>query len=259
MMSDTVLQFYQQLARDYHLIYADWTRAIERQGNALDRLIRSNTTAVPTTILDCSCGIGTQAIGLAQHGYTVHATDLSPAAVERAAEEAAALGLAMTIGVADFRTLAQQVDGTFDVVLSCDNSLPHLLHDADLLLAAQNMFAKLNDNGLLLISTRDYDHLVMDKPHTTTPVVYDDEAGRRVVFQVWDWSESGETYTVTLFMVTQQDGAAWETRTFATTYRALQRAELNSILEKAGFAAVRWHMPQDTGYFQPVVTARRFA
>jgi SAM-dependent methyltransferase len=257
-MPDSVLQFYQQLARDYHLIFADWPRAIERQGNALDRLIRSCLDDVPATILDCSCGIGTQAIGLAQHGYTVHATDLSPAAIERAANEAAAFDVSITFGVADFRTLAQQVGGTFDVVLSCDNALPHLLDDADLLLAAQNMYAKLNPNGLLLISTRDYDQALLDKPHTTAPVVYDDDGGRRVVFQVWDWSENGQTYTVTLFIVTHRDGDTWETRTFSTTYRALQRAELSTILQQAGFADVRWHVPQDTGYSQQVVTARRF-
>jgi SAM-dependent methyltransferase len=257
-MPDTVLQFYQQLARDYHLIFADWTRAIERQGNALDRLIRSCMTTLPAKILDCSCGIGTQAIALAQHGYTVHATDLSQAAVERAAKEAAAFGVSITFGVADFRMLAQQVDDTFDVVLSCDNALPHLLDDADLLLAAQNMYAKLNDHGLLLISMRDYDQALLDKPHTTAPVVYDEGDQRRVVFQVWDWSESGQTYTVTLFIITRENGAAWETHTFSTTYRALQRAELNTILEQAGFADIRWHMPQDTGYSQPMVTARRF-
>jgi 2-polyprenyl-3-methyl-5-hydroxy-6-metoxy-1,4-benzoquinol methylase len=142
-MPDSTFEFYQQLAKDYHLIYADWTKAIERQGATLDRLIRAQIGGPPLTVLDCSCGIGTQAIALARRGYTVHATDLSPAAVERAAREAAAQGAALTVGVADFRTLETQVAGMFDVVLSCDNSLPHLLTDDDLRRAARSMRAKL--------------------------------------------------------------------------------------------------------------------
>ena len=35
------------------------------------------------------------------------------------------------------------------------------------------------------------------------------------------------------------------------------RAELTSILEAEGFTAVQWHMPPDTGFYQPIITARR--
>lgn len=254
-MTDSVLQFYQRLASQYHLIFADWAKSIERQGNALDRLLRTQFEEPPLRVLDCSCGIGTQALGLAERGYAVHATDLSPAAVERAAQEAAKMGIPLTVGVADFRSLEQQVEGTFDVVLSCDNSLPHLITDADLLLAAKNMRAKLNKPGLLVISIRDYDDLTLDKPDAITPHVYHDPDGRRIVFQVWEWSEDGHTYTTTLFIV-KESGGGWQTTAYETTYRALLRDDLNAILQEAGFTDIRWHMPQDTGYYQPIVTAR---
>ena len=57
--------FYDQLAADYHLVYQDWEAAVERQADALDQLIRSACPQAKT-ILDCSCGIGTQAIGPAR-------------------------------------------------------------------------------------------------------------------------------------------------------------------------------------------------
>jgi glycine/sarcosine N-methyltransferase len=263
-MSDDVRDFYQQLAAEYHLVYSDWHQAIERQSTALDRLIRASGDGPPLDMLDCSCGIGTQAIGLAARGYTVHATDFSPAAVQRAAREAASQGVTLTTGVADMRALARQVAGDFDIVLSCDNAVPHLLTDDDLLLAAQNMRAKLRDSGLLLISIRDYDHLLLSKPRATQPQVIDaradgapdGETGRRIVFQVWDWQDT--QYTLTLFILRQRADLSgeWFTSTYRTSYRALQRTELNAILERAGFTALRWHMPQDTGYYQPVVIAR---
>jgi glycine/sarcosine N-methyltransferase len=252
-MPDDVLRFYQQLARDYHLIFADWNKAIERQGSVLDRLIRVYTAGPPLDVLDCSCGIGTQAIGLAGRGYRVHATDLSPAAVERATEEARTRGLSITFGVADMRRLETQVEGDFDVVLSCDNALPHLLTDDDLHLAVCHMRSRLRDSGLLLISIRDYDHLIMDRPPATTPQVFDDNGGRRIVFQVWDWAD--QTYTVHMFIL-REGKRGWRTSHYATTYRALLRAELSALLESCGFADIRWYMPQDTGYYQPVVIAR---
>ncbi len=260
-MPDTAFEFYQQLAKDYHLIYADWTKAIERQGAALDRLIRTYCHTDPNcneplrSLLDCSCGIGTQSIGLAQRGYTVYASDISPAAVKRAEQEAVRFGVSLQTAVADMRTLASQVPGQFDVVLSCDNAVPHLLADDDLLLAAQNMRVKLKPGGLLLISIRDYDHLVLEKQHATLPQVFDDDGGRRIVFQVWDWSQDGRQYTINMFIL-RQTARGWKTSNYATTYRALQRAELSAALSQAGFVSIRWHMPQDTGYYQPVVTAQ---
>jgi glycine/sarcosine N-methyltransferase len=249
----TVLSFYEQLAADYHLIYADWDQSIERQANALDRLIRAFHGGPPLAVLDCSCGIGTQAIGLAGRGYTVHATDLSPASVARVAREAAARGMAVTTGVADFRRLGEQVEGAFDVVLSCDNALPHLLTDDDLRLAACQMRSKLREDGLLLISIRDYDQLTLDRPRATMPQVFDD--GRRIVFQVWDWAEDGSRYTFRLFIL-QVSGGGWRTSHYTAVYRALLRADLSAALRDAGCTDIRWHMPQDTGYYQPVVTAR---
>ncbi len=255
-MTGSTRDFYQQLAGDYHLIFADWEASIVRQGAVLDGLIRAFLPGPSLDLLDCSCGIGTQALGLAARGYRVHATDLSETAVRRAAAEAAARGLPLTTGVADFRALAGQVAGTFDVVLTCDNSLPHLLTDDDLHLAARNLRAKLRPGGLLLASIRDYDALRRDPPRATQPQVIDDTDGRRVVFQVWDWNDAGDGYTLTMFILRQQ-GGAWATSSYTATYRALLRAELTSILEAEGFTAVQWHMPPDTGFYQPIITARR--
>ena len=108
--------FYDQFAADYHLVYQDWEAAIERQADALDQLI-SNARPHAKAILDCSCGIGTQAIGLARRGYRVHGTDISERSLDRARKEAERLGATVSFGVCDFRDLSS-VDGLFDVVIS---------------------------------------------------------------------------------------------------------------------------------------------
>jgi hypothetical protein len=57
-----------EIADDYHLIFADWIQSILQQAEILDQVIQSKLTYSTTravSLLDCSCGIGTQAIGMA--------------------------------------------------------------------------------------------------------------------------------------------------------------------------------------------------
>ncbi len=258
-MSKSVLEFYEQLSSDYHLIFKDWENSVRWHSNTLNKIIQKykNAPIESLTLLDCSCGIGTQAIGLALLGYNVHATDLSPKAVERAQQEAKRMEANMTFGEADFRTLKDQVVGEFDVIITCDNSLPHLLSSEDLVIASENIYCKLKKDGLFLASIRDYDQLAIDRPKILSPTVFDDESGRRIVFQVWDWTEDGQFYTVNLFIV-RQENEGWNTTHRVTKYRAIQRKEMDEALLQAGFKDVAWHMPEDTGYYQPIVTARKY-
>jgi len=92
-MDDSTLQFYDGLSGDYHLLFEDWPKGVRWQGEVLDRLLRRLLGDRPLSILDFCCSIGTQAIGLALLGHRVHDTDLSPAAVERAAREATVFGV----------------------------------------------------------------------------------------------------------------------------------------------------------------------
>jgi SAM-dependent methyltransferase len=253
-MTDEVEQFYDALAPHYHLIFGDWKRSVLRQAGVLDGLIRQRKGPPPLSVLDCSCGIGTQAIGLALRGYRVHGTDLSGRAVERARQEAAASGAAATFAVADMRALDTRVTGTFDVVISCDNALPHLLTDDDVRLALRGIWTRLSAGGLALVTIRDYDRLLQDKPRATMPDVYEGPEGTRVVFQVWDWQPDLPRYRVHYFILRSQ-GGPWETFQQTMVYRALRRSELSDLLREVGFADVRWHPPDETAYYQAIVTA----
>jgi hypothetical protein len=47
----------------------------------------------------------------------------------------------------------------------------------------------------------------------------------------------------------------WEVQSYTTRYRALRRADLSRILAQAGFVDIAWLMPEESGYYQPVVLA----
>lgn len=253
---DATRRFYDDLADQYPLLFGDWHATVEWQAGVLDRLIRDYRDAPRLSVLDCTCGVGTQAIGLALRGYTVHATDLSSEAVARAGRAADEMDARLTFAVADVRALTATVRGRFDVVLSCDNALPHLIAPDDLRLAARQMWATLADDGLLVVSIRDYDTLLDGRPRAELPRVFDRPAGRQIAFQVWDWDEAAPLYTVHQFIVHEADGM-WTTRHYQARYRALRRDELTTVLDEAGFVGMRWHEPAESGYYQPIVTARR--
>ena len=244
-------EFYDRLADEYHLIFGSWGEEVKRQGKVLDGLLRSEAERGALSILDCSCGIGTQAIGLSLLGHRLTATDLSPRSIERAKEEAERFGVRIAFGTADFRALEGSVEGTFDAVISCDNALPHMMGRDDLLSAARSIHSKVKEGGVFLASMRDYDELLKERPGATTPKVMDTPEGRRIYLQVWDWEEDGRAYAVNLFLLSEE-AEGWRTVHHDARYRAVLRAEL----EEAGFSDIGWKTPAESGYYQPIVTAR---
>lgn len=247
--------FYDALAEDYDVVYGGrWEAAVSRQGEALDHLIRESLGPGAKHVLDCSCGIGTQALGLAMRGHRVQGTDISKRSIERARREATRFGLEVKFEVADFRNLGS-VPGTFDVVLSCDNSIPHLLTDAEIRQALASMHSKLRSEGLLVVGIRDYDKAIVERPVTAPPTFV---AGppRRLLVRFHDWQEGVPIYDLH-FLVLSELGNQWSlTAHYQTRYRALARHELVASAQDASFDAIRWHEPADVGFFQPVLTAR---
>ena len=252
----SVGDFYDELAQDYHLVYRDWHAAIERQGAALDRLIR-NRLANARDVLDCSCGIGTQSIGLASLGYRVKGTDISERSLERARIEAARLGLEVPFAQCDFRDLGP-VEGTFDVVISCDNAIPHLLTEEDVARVFRAMRSKLRPGGLLIITVRDYDQELVDRPATATPQI-NPGPPRQVLVRLHDWdAPRSPMYTIHLLVLTEGP-TGWKVNHYSTRYRAIGREALKLAAEHGGFTQVRWNEGNDVGFHQPVMTARRKA
>jgi glycine/sarcosine N-methyltransferase len=253
-MGDPPRKFYDDLADRYHLIFQDWTEAISRQAGILGPLIERENSARTLRILDCACGIGTQSLGLAQRGHALVGVDLSEPVIVRARREARQRNLPIQFHVADMRNLSSLVETNFDFTLAVDNALPHLLNDEDLAQAVQHISRKLRPGGLFMASVRDYDQIVGQHPAMAPPAFFEDGVHRRIYHQVWDWTGDRQ-YTVHLYL-TQQTATGWTCHHFVSAYRALLREELTEALRQAGFVEVRWLMPADSGFYQPLVLAR---
>ncbi len=244
-------QTYNELALYYHLIFQDWHSAIERQANILAQLLPPPQEAGP--LLDCACGIGTQALGLAGLGFNMEATDISSANIERARREAASLGVNATFRVDDMRTLATCPAARYGAVLCMDNSMPHLDSDEQIITALMAMRSRLRSDGVLLLSLRDYERLMAERPNMVPPTFFRDGGFGRFVHQVWDWMDE-RRYRFHLYL-TVEDTIGWKVRHVTGTYRAVTPAEVAALSEKAGFGAVRILTPDESGYYQPIIRA----
>jgi SAM-dependent methyltransferase len=247
----SVQAFYDDLAPLYHLVYENWEESVTRQGTALASLIGEHWGAAARTVLDAAVGIGTQALGLLERGFRVTGSDLSVGAVTRARHEAVVRRLPFVSLVADFRALPVR-SAAFDVVLLCDNSLPHLEREADIREALAECFRCVRRGGGCLISMRDY----KSPPPTGTVEVrpYGERlwAGRRYhLRQVWTWR--GPRYDLS-FEITPADGAGAGAIVLKTSYLAIPVEQVAGLMRIVGFENVG---RVDGRFFQPVLVGTR--
>jgi SAM-dependent methyltransferase len=248
----SVQAFYDELAALFHLVYENWEASVDRQGKALASLIDEHWGAGARTVLDAAVGIGTQGLGLLRLGFHVIGSDLSAGAVARAKREAARRRLPLSCVVADFRRLPMRTAGV-DVVLVCDNALPHLETPEDIQTALAECFRCARPGGGCLISMRDY---VSPPPPPGTVEVrpYGERlwAGRRYhVRQVWTWR--GPRYDLS-FEFTPVEGADTEAVVLTTSYLAIPVEQVTELMRASGFENVR---RVDGRFFQPVLIGTR--
>lgn len=244
--------FYDALAPWYHVIYEDWERTIGVQGRALSALFEREWPSSGRRVLDAAIGIGTQALGLAALGYQLIGSDLSAASVHRAKQEALRKGYRVGCHVADVRALAVRSEAV-DVVIACDNALPHLLSEGDILRALKECLRCLRPGGGCVISMRDYG----SPPRSGT--VETKEYGRRVwlghpcrLRQIWRWR--GALYDVAFEVVTPDAPERVLAKTPEATYFAITPARTAALMQDAGLRNVR---RVDDCLFQPVLVGTK--
>lgn len=248
-------RFYDELSAFYHLIYPDWEASIAAQAQSLDAIIRRCWGEHTRRILDVSCGIGTQCLGLAALGYRVTGSDVSEKAVARARREAAKRGLGIALSVCDMREVYALHASGFDVVLCADNSITHLQSDEEILAALASMRRCLRPGGGCLITVRAYDQetrgTAVVKPHG----VREEGGTRYLLWQVWDFT--GEHYDLTLYVV-EDDGMSAQAKTHVmrSRYYAIAPNRIAALMVEAGFDRVE---RLDEMFFQPVLVGTRAA
>ena len=245
--------FYDNLAAQYDKLFLDWNATTQEQAVILDKIFRDYGFDRSAEILDCACGIGTQAIGLAAMGYAVTGSDISQGELAEARERAGKKNLQIPFVQADFCALSETFQQQFQIIIAMDNALPHMLTADALNLAIKSIVSQIAEGGIFVASIRDYDALLADKPPYSPPYIHQTEQGQRVSFQTWKWE--GDTYRLVQYII--DDETNLQVSKFACEYRATRREEITQLLQENGCSDVVWLFPEETDFYQPIVVARK--
>lgn len=152
-MADT--SAYDTIAEVYEFLVPDALLTPQGSAEAFSRHIEPGAR-----VLDCACGTGTLAVGLALRGHEVVATDASQGMVRRTAALATAHAASVDVSVCRWEELdARGWHGTFDVVLCVGNSLPHAVGRSARRTALQAMADALRRGGRLVVTSRTWEQV----------------------------------------------------------------------------------------------------
>jgi len=215
--------------------------------------------AAGARVLDCACGTGTLAVGLALRGCDVVATDASAAMVARTARLAAERGVAVETAVCAWEELpARGWEEAFDVVFCVGNSLPHAVGRDGRVAALRAMAGALRPGGLLVLTSRMWEHVraAGSRLQVGDQLVVRD--GRRGL-PVYGWAIPGgwdEPHFFDVAVALVADDGAVRTHRERFAFWPFTEQELAEDLRAAGLAPCGGAVPADkAGRY--LVTARR--
>ncbi|MEI6627973.1 MAG: methyltransferase domain-containing protein [Alphaproteobacteria bacterium] len=113
----------------------------DSKNSVIEKLLKAHKVK---TVLDLTCGTGSQVFFLAKHGYQVTGADFSPALLEIARGRASSEKIDVNFIDGDMRTLKV---GTFDAVITIFNAIGHLTK-AGFEKSIRNIHKNLKDGGL---------------------------------------------------------------------------------------------------------------
>ena len=137
-------------------------------------------------------------------------------------------------------------------VLACDNSIPHLLSDAELLQAFQSCFRCLRPGGVAVFSVRDYAAIERKNPDVRPYGLRYEGANRFLAVQVWEWH--GEQYDLRVYLTSESSDGLCQTQVLKSRYYAVSIERLLDLMTEAGFAHTQ---RRDDVLFQPVLMGYR--
>ncbi|HEX6255577.1 MAG TPA: class I SAM-dependent methyltransferase [Euzebyales bacterium] len=144
-------------------------------------------------VLDCACGTGQLAVGLALHGFDVTASDASPGMVDRTRALAAAHHAEVRTAVSRWEDLRGTVDGRFDAVFCVGNSLTHAEGATGRRAALAAMADVLTPRGALAVTSRNWERLRDRRPGLEVDDALVQRAGRAgLAIRSWSLPEEWE-------------------------------------------------------------------
>ncbi len=187
------------------------------------------------TILDCSFGTGNLTFPLAELGYQVSGSDISPAMLKKAGEKAKAKGLPVDLLFCDFRELSAHFDRQFDCVMSTGSALAHVPND-DIVKTVHEMDKCIKPGGYFYFDSRNWEMALVSKQRFIIPQPFYQKDGTRIgCVQVWDYHDDG-AITINILHSYEKEGKIFKTNQFQEHLNPFSLRLVKSQLEQMGYA-----------------------
>ena len=243
--------YYDFFADKYYIMLKDWKGKIDKQGKILLNLMKKYSHIKISTLLDCTCGIGIQAISLAQEGLDVTGSDISQNELKFAIKEAQKRNLKIFFTQADCRYLDQVFNNNFDAIISIDSALPHLITKENFLLTFKSIYNRLNKGGVFLSSYRDYAELLKTKPNMAYPIRFNTEGDKEyTIFRKWKWDKD-IIYSKQYVIVDTEEGSKLYTNSYKQW--AITKSDLLAIARETRYSEIYWLLPEESQFSQPIL------
>jgi SAM-dependent methyltransferase len=206
-------------------------------------------------VLDCACGTGELAVGLALRGCEVRASDASSGMVAQARGLAAAHGVTVDFAVTAWDALPPL--GDRDATFCVGNSLVHAHGRAARQAALAAMAATLAPGGTLEVTSRNWEALRAAHPHLwVADRLVEREGVRALVMRAWEIPASwDDEHAMEVAVAVLRDDGGVEVHQERLTLWPFAHGELDEDLRAAGLDVVSDGWAPDADRY--LVTARR--
>ena len=216
----------------------DWYQNVKDQGRAYSEFLHARGFDTNARIVDLTCGMGTQIIGLAAQGYETLGIDLAPGQIERARSESKNFDLQIQPKweVLDALKASEVLQERYDVVLSCGNSVPllgELSYIEQLVLSAKNL---LSQRGVFISVLIDYTEIRKTQPYIIQqgPIANHQRNGIWIETGIW---HSSAAYRSDVLFLYQGPTVKTMHYSFPRLYAILPE-EYECLLRKVGFTQI---------------------
>jgi SAM-dependent methyltransferase len=188
------------------------------------------------TVLDLTCGTGSQLFWLLKHGYDVVGADINAHMLHVAKAKAKKQKLAVKLIQGDMRKLKV---GQFDAVITIFNAVGHLTQSA-FATAMQNIHANLNERGLYIFDIFNLDYLLTGDNITKLTIDWQKKLGTIITraIQYSTITHDGILASYDIFQ-RQTDRGKKSVATASQTLQVYSAKQLQAMLQDNGFKVLR--------------------
>jgi glycine/sarcosine N-methyltransferase len=232
--------FYVDLAYDYEWLFPDEvTDSFGATSPGSQALLEAAVTTLRpgAPVLDCACGIGSDAMALARKGFVVTATDGSPAMAAEARLRSERHGIGMTVFHSQWQDLPQLTSGPFELVLCLGNSIVHAGSSNNRVAALEGMKKVLGPKGVLIVDSRNWELLYKSHPRIVPAREVIERRGLRCSsLYIWTIPDDFEApCTAEIVLIFEDPETKLTHRRYVLNFNPFRHGELADDIRSAGF------------------------